>query len=89
MVKPQDQSQLQAILAKLGISQRSIHRMRFGGVVGKQAYVCIGTIVGLISVVIKTNRPELQCGCLIGMFILGIYTITAMGFHGHKHPGEN
>jgi hypothetical protein len=81
-------SEFESILAKLGIRQRSIHRIRFGGVVGKQALVAFGGILVLAVVANKTSEPNLLWGCAIGGVALALCTITAMGFHGHKHPVE-
>lgn len=88
MAKPAIPNEFQTILAKLGIGQQSIHRIRFGGVVGKQALVTFGGLLGLAVLAFKAHDLILQWGCLIAIGVVTMYGITAMGFHGHKHPVE-
>lgn len=88
MARPTVPNELQTIWGKLGLSERAIHRIRFGGVVGKQALVAFGGLLGLAVLAFRAGSPLLQWGCLITIGAITIYSITAIGFHGHKHPVE-
>lgn len=79
---------LSELLAKYGIDRRSLTRIKFGGVVGKQALVGIMGVVGLIAVVVKAESPYLLWGCGSGIFLLTIGTIISIAIHGHQHPLE-
>jgi hypothetical protein len=76
------------LLNRFGIDRKSLTRIRFGGVIGKQALVGIGGIAGLIAVALKADNLYLLWGCLIGIFILTMGVIFAIGMHGHQHPLE-
>lgn len=77
------------LFGKFGFDRKSLLKIRFGGVIGKQALVGIGGMAGLIVVALKSQgNPPLLWGCLAGFLLLPIVVVTAMGFHGHKHPAE-
>ena len=73
---------------RFGISQKSLQRIRFGGVVGKEALVGFATLLALAIVALKAGSTILLWGCLAAIVIVSLFTIGAMAFHGHKHPVE-
>jgi hypothetical protein len=81
--------ELSELLGKFGIDQKSLMRIRFGGVVGKQALV---GVIGVAGIVYIASRPgtnsTVLAGCLIGIFVLTIFIVLAIGIHGHQHPIE-
>jgi hypothetical protein len=74
-------------LQKLGIDQKSLMRIRFGGVIGKQALVGVVGVGGLVVVAARADGLLLW-GSLIGIFVLTILVVLAIGIHGHRHPLE-
>jgi len=74
-------------LTKFGIDQKSLARVRFGGVIGKQALVGIVGVGGLTYI---ASRAEgvLLWGSLVAMFLVITVVVAAMGIHGHNHPLE-
>jgi len=63
-------------------------KIRFGGVVGKQALVAVGGLAGLVVVAFKASDTRLLWGCLIGILLLALMVVVAIGIHGHQHPLE-
>jgi len=55
--------ELDKLLSKIGISSKSLLRVRFGGVVGKLALVAIFVVVGLAIVSRQTTDAEVQRLC--------------------------
>src|SRR4029077_17167535 len=73
---------------KLGMSSKSLHRIRFGGVVGKQALVGVFVALGLAVVSRQSTDPSVLRLCVEALLLDLFVTIAAIGFHGHKHPFE-
>jgi hypothetical protein len=85
-VLPKDLSEW---LAKFGVDKKSSMKIRFGGVVGKQALVGVMGVAGIVYVASKSGaNAALLAGCLAGIFVLTIAVVLAIGIHGHQHPVE-
>lgn len=80
--------ELEQFLGKLGVSTKVLQRIRFGGVVGKQALVAVFVALGLAAVAIRTSNPGVLTLCIYGLLADAFLAIVAIGFHGHKHPFE-
>lgn len=80
--------ELEQFLSKLGISSKSLQRIRFGGVVGKEALVAVFVAIGLAVVARQTADPSVHRLCVYGLLLDAFLAIVAIGFHGHKHPFE-
>jgi hypothetical protein len=63
-------------------------KIRFGGVIGKQALVGISGMAVFIVVVLRTQNILLLWGCLAGTLLLSVSAIVAIAIHGHQHPVE-
>ena len=75
-------------LENVGISSKALKRIRFGGVVGKQAIVGVAVALALAIVARQTTDPGVLRLC-IGAIVLDCFVvIAAISFHGHKHPAE-
>jgi hypothetical protein len=76
-------------LGKFGINQKSLMKVRFGGVIGKQALVGVLGVAGIVYVASRAGtNSTLLAGCLLGIFVLTIVIVVAIGIHGHQHPVE-
>jgi hypothetical protein len=76
-------------LGKFGIDQKALMRVRFGGVIGKQALVGVLGVAGIVYVASRAGtNGNLLAGCLLGVFVLTIVIVVAIGIHGHQHPVE-
>lgn len=73
---------------RVGISQKSSWRIRFGGVVGKEAWVGSIGIICLCVIAYHSRDAFVERGCFIGVIGLVIFTTFAMAFHGHAHPDQ-
>ena len=62
--------------------------IRFGGGVGKQAWVGSIGAVCLAATAWRCIDPFAQHGCFIGIIVVVIVTAYSIGFHGHKHPDQ-
>jgi hypothetical protein len=80
--------ELTDLLAKYGVDRKSLTKIKFGGVIGKQALVAISGVVGLAFFAFRAESPYLLWGCAVGIFALSISTVIAIGIHGHRHPIE-
>jgi hypothetical protein len=80
--------ELEQFLSKLGISSKSLQRIRFGGVVGKQALVAVFVAIGLAIVARQTADPSVHRLCIYGLLLDAFLAIVAIGLHGHNHPFE-
>lgn len=76
------------LLGKFGIDKKSLLKIRFGGVVGKQALVGISAMATIMVVVLKTQNILLLWGCLVAIFLLAVGAIITIAIQGHKHPLE-
>ena len=76
-------------LSSIGISKRSLQRVKFGGVVGKQALVGVAALIPLAVIAWKSEGSiSLLWGCLTVLFLICFSTVFAIGFHGHQHPEQ-
>ena len=73
---------------KDGISHRSSWRIKFGGVVGKEAWVASIGIICLCVIAYRSADAFVQRGCFLGIIVLVLFAVCAMGFHGHVHPDQ-
>jgi hypothetical protein len=80
--------ELEQFLSKLGISTKTLQRIRFGGVVGKQALVAVFVALGLAAVATRTTDPGVLALCVYGLLADAFLAIAAIAFHGHQHPFE-
>src|SRR6266478_1990536 len=86
---PKLPKELSEWLGKFGIDQKSLMRIRFGGVVGKQALVGVLGVAGIVYVASRSGtNGALLAGCLLAIFVLTIVIVVAIGIHGHQHPVE-
>lgn len=76
------------LLSKFGIDRKSFMKIRFGGVIGKQALVGISGLASLAVVAFRAQNSLLLWGCGAAIFILTVGVVLAIGIHGHKHPME-
>jgi hypothetical protein len=76
------------LFGKFGIDKKSLLKIRFGGVIGKQALVGISAMAVFIVVALKTQNILLLWGCLVGTFLLAVSAIVVIAIHGHNHPVE-
>jgi hypothetical protein len=76
------------LFGKFGIDKKSLMKIRFGGVIGKQALVGISGMAVFIVVVLRTQNILLLWGCLAGTLLLSVSAIVAIAIHGHQHPVE-
>ncbi len=79
---------LEDLLSKLGLKPGSLYKIRFGGVVGKIAFVSSALVAPAVVVGYKTADNTVQLCCLGYGTLVGILSIGAMVFYGHKHPLE-
>jgi hypothetical protein len=65
-------------------------KFRFGGVIGKEALTAIVAlaVLGIIAFRVGKENVYLLWGCLVGVVLITLSAVIAMGFHGHKHPLE-
>jgi len=80
--------ELDKFLSKLGLSSKSLLRVRFGGVVGKQALVAVFVAIGLAVVSRQTTDPSVLRLCIYGLLTDAFLGFAVITFHGHKHPLE-
>jgi hypothetical protein len=80
--------ELDKFLSKLGLSSKSLLRVRFGGVVGKQALVAVFVAIGLTVVSRQTTDPNVLRLCIYGLLVDAFFGFAVIAFHGHKHPLE-
>jgi|SRR6266850_497551 len=86
---PKLPKELSEWLGKFGIDQKSLMRIRFGGVIGKQALVGVLGVAGIVYVASRSGtNSTLLAGCLIGIFVLTIVVVVAIGVQGDRHPVE-
>jgi hypothetical protein len=86
---PKLPKELSEWLGKFGTDQKSLMRIRFGGVVGKQALVGVLGVAGIVYVASRSGaNSTLLWGCLVGIVVLTITIVVAVGIHGHQHPVE-
>jgi hypothetical protein len=76
------------LFGKFGIDKKSLMKIRFGGVIGKQALVCISAMAVIIIVALRTQNILLLWGCLVGTFLLAVSAIVVIAIQGHNHPVE-
>jgi hypothetical protein len=76
------------LFGKFGIDKKSLMKIRFGGVIGKQALVGISALAVFIVVALRTQNILLLWGCLVGTFLMAASAIVAIAIQGHKHPLE-
>jgi len=81
-------SGLEELLSKLGLKPGSLYKIRFGGVVGKIAFVSSALVAPAVVVGYKTTDNTVQLCCLGYGALVGILSIGAMVFYGHQHPLE-
>jgi len=81
-------SGLDELLSKLGLKPGSLYKIRFGGVVGKIAFVSSALVAPAVIVGYKTADTTVQLCCLGYGLLIGIMSVGAMLFYGHKHPLE-
>jgi hypothetical protein len=74
-------------LHQFGIDQKSLARVRFGGVIDKQALIGVFGVLGLAYIASRATG-SLLWGTLVAMFVVIIVVVVAMGIHGHNHPLE-
>ena len=79
---------LEDLLSKLGLKPGSLYKIRFGGVVGKIAFVSFALVAPAIVVAYKTADNTVQLCCLGYAALVGFLSIGGMVFYGHKHPLE-
>jgi hypothetical protein len=79
---------IEELLSKLGLKPGSLYKVRFGGVVGKIAFVSIALVAPAVVVAYRTADNTVQLCCLGYGALVGILSIGAMLFYGHKHPLE-
>jgi hypothetical protein len=80
--------ELEQFLSKLGISSKSLQRIRFGGVVGKQALVATFVILGIAVVSRQTTDASVLRLCTYGILAIGFLAIITIAIHGYMHPLE-
>jgi len=80
--------ELDKFLSRLGLSSKSLLRVRFGGVVGKQALVAVFVAIGLAVVSRQTADPNVLRLCVYGLLADAFLGFGVIAFHGHKHPLE-
>ena len=61
--------ELNQFLGKLGISSKTLQRIRFGGVVGKQALVAVFVALGLATVAVRTTDTRVLILCVAGLVV--------------------
>ncbi len=81
-------AELDKFLSKLGLSSKSLLRVRFGGVVGKQALIAVFVAIGLAVVSRQTTDPNVLRLCVYGLVADAFLGFAVIAFHGHKHPLE-
>jgi hypothetical protein len=80
--------ELADLLGRFGVTPKSLMKIRFGGVVGKQALIGFGGVLGIVLVASRAENNLLLWGCLAGIFVVTVGTVLAIGIHGHNHPIE-
>ena len=83
-----DKFELDELLGKLGLSSKSLLRVRFGGVVGKVALVAVFVALGLAVVSRQTADPSVLRLCIYALLAVAILGIVVIAIHGHNHPLE-
>jgi hypothetical protein len=77
------------LLSRFGIDRKSLMKIRFGGVIGKQALIGVGGLAAMVFVAGRATKDgPLLWACLIGIFVLAVGVVLAIGIHGHRHPLE-
>jgi hypothetical protein len=75
-------------LAQLGVSEKSLRLIHFGGVVGKLALISVCCVLGTAVVALKSESTAILWGCLITIGVLGLASLVVIGLHAHRHPLE-
>jgi hypothetical protein len=78
---------LQDLLEQFGISHESVHRFRFGGIVGKVALVALGGFAAAIGIA-KYTAGMIQLCVLGGDFATTLLIIHWIFRYAEKHPGS-
>ncbi|MGA8367560.1 MAG: hypothetical protein ACLQMT_08465 [Candidatus Acidiferrales bacterium] len=79
---------IEKLLKSVGVTSQWLRRIRFGGVVGKQAIVGAVIAAALALIGRHTDNTNVQLLCVGGLIFDCFVTIGAISFHGHKHPLE-
>jgi hypothetical protein len=74
------------ILSKLGVS-KSLQRIKFGGVVGKQTLLGVICVIGLAAIAWKA---EPSAALIIAVLVVSVVVLIAIlnFYYAHKHPAE-
>jgi hypothetical protein len=78
---------LQKMLSQLGLT-RSLSKIKFGGVVGKQTLLGIALCVGLSAVAIRSSDRYVRLLAITFMFLAGLSIVAGNLWYAHKHPAE-
>jgi hypothetical protein len=65
-----------------------LRRIKFGGVVGKQAFVTVVSVLSLGGAVWRIESVALQTACIVLAFAVAMTGLLCMSFYGHRHPVE-
>jgi len=76
---------VQEILSKLGISEQSAHKFKFGGIVGKIALVALGGFIAAIGVA-KYTSGLIQAICILAVLATTLLVIWWILRYAEKHP---
>jgi hypothetical protein len=73
------------LLSEFGISESSIQKLRFGGIVGKVALVALGGLTATVTGIrFTTGLPQL--GCLVVIPGVTLLVIRWILDYAHQHP---
>jgi hypothetical protein len=80
-----DHSGLEEVLSRLGLKPGSVYKIRFGGIVGKIAFVSSALVAPAVVVGYRTTDSMVLLCCLGYSALMGVLGIGAILFFGHKH----
>ena len=74
------------MLAQLGISQKSMQRVKFGGIVGKVALIALAGLAATVTVA-KFTTGTIQPICTIAVLLAVLLIIRWILDYAEKNPG--
>jgi hypothetical protein len=78
---------LQKMLSQLGLT-RSLSKIKFGGVVGKQTLLGIALCTGLAAVALRSSDRYVQLLAIVLIFLAVLSIVAGNLWYAHKHPAE-
>lgn len=75
------------VLRSVGISD-AVHRIRFGGIVGKLALLGVAGVVGVTVIGARTDDPQVQLVCAVGALVVIVLIGGGILAFGWRYPWQ-